>query len=118
MCGTYPDFDEQLKAAMVRETELFFHNLVRQDRSLLELFTADYTFLNERLARHYRIPDVLGDEFRRVTHVDAARHGILGHGSMLTLTSHAIRTSPVLRGKWVMGSAAGQSAAAATAQRA
>ncbi len=99
---TYPDFDEQLKAAMVRETELFFHNLVRQDRSLLELFTADYTFLNERLARHYRIPDVLGDEFRRVTHVDAARHGILGHGSMLTLTSHAIRTSPVLRGKWVM----------------
>ena len=99
---TYPDFDEQLKLAMRRETELFFHNLVQEDRGLLELFTADYTFVNERLAEHYGIPDVRGDSFRRVSHVDSARHGILGHGSILTLTSHAIRTSPVLRGKWVM----------------
>ena len=99
---TYPDFDEQLKAAMARETELFFLNLVREDRSLLELFTADYTFVNERLAKHYGLPDVRGEMFRRVPHADDARHGILGHGSILTLTSHAIRTSPVLRGKWVM----------------
>ena len=99
---TYPNFDEQLKTAMIRETELFFETLVREDRSLLELFTADYTFVNERLARHYGIPDVRGAEFRRVTHADTARHGILGHGSILTQTSHAIRTSPVLRGKWVM----------------
>ena len=99
---TYPDFDEQLKFAMRRETELFFHNLVEEDRGLLELFTADYTFVNERLAKHYGIPDVRGDSFRRVSHVDNARHGILGHSSILTLTSHAIRTSPVLRGKWVM----------------
>ncbi len=99
---TYPDFDEQLKLAMRRETELFFHNLVQKDRGLLELFTADYTFVNERLAEHYGLPDVRGDSFRRVSHVDSARHGILGHGSILTLTSHAIRTSPVLRGKWVM----------------
>ena len=99
---TYPDFDEQLKAAMQRETELFFHNLVKEDRSLVELFNADYTFVNERLAEHYGLPDVRGDAFRQVPHVDDARHGILGHGSILTLTSHAIRTSPVLRGKWVM----------------
>ena len=99
---TYPDFDEQLKAAMQRETELFFHDLVKDDRSLLELFTADYTFVNERLAKHYGVPNVAGTEFRRVTYADDQRRGLLGHSSVLTLTSHAGRTSPVLRGKWVM----------------
>jgi len=98
----YPDFDEQLKAAMRRETELFFENLVREDRPVLDLFTADYTFVNERLARHYRMPGVVGSQFRKVTYPDDRRRGILGHGSVLTLTSHADRTSPVLRGKWVM----------------
>ena len=98
----YPDFDEQLKLAMHRETELFFANLVREDRSVLELFTADYTYVNERLAQHYRIPGVVGTRFRKVTYPDDRRRGILGHGSVLTLTSHADRTSPVLRGKWVM----------------
>ena len=100
---TYPDFDEQLKRAMRQETELFFEYLVRQDRGLLELLTADYTFLNERLAKHYGVPGIVGTEFRRVNYPpDNTRRGILGHGSVLTLTSHANRTSPVLRGKWVM----------------
>jgi len=98
----YPDFDEQLKSAMRRETELFFANLVREDRSVLDLFTADYTFVNERLARHYKIPGVIGSQFRKVTYPDDRRGGLLGQGSVLTLTSHADRTSPVLRGKWVM----------------
>jgi hypothetical protein len=98
----YPDFHEQLADAMRSETELFFNSLVREDRSMLDLFTADYTYVNERLARHYGIPGVIGDEFRRVTYPDDKRRGLLGHGSVLTLTSHANRTSPVLRGKWVM----------------
>jgi hypothetical protein len=98
----YPDFDEQLKSAMRRETELFFADLVRADGSVLDLFTANYTFINERLARHYRIPGVVGSQFRKVTYPDDRRGGLLGHGSILTLTSHADRTSPVLRGKWVM----------------
>jgi hypothetical protein len=98
----YPDFHQQLADDLRHETELFFHNLVREDRSALELFTADYTFLNERLARHYGIRGVTGTEFRRVRYPDATRRGILGQGSVLTLTSHANRTSPVLRGKWVM----------------
>ena len=97
-----PDFDEPLKRAMVKETEIFFDNLVSEDRSVMELFTSDYTFVNERLARHYGIPGVAGDHFRRVSYVNAERRGLLGHGSILTLTSHAGRTSPVLRGKWVM----------------
>jgi hypothetical protein len=99
---TYPDFDGQLKAAMRRETELFFQHIVRTDRSVLDLFSADYTFVNERLARHYGIPHVVGPEFRRVTYPDAHRRGLLGQGSILALTSHADRTSPVLRGKWVL----------------
>ena len=99
---TYPDFDEQLKAAMRRETELFFYNLVKDDRSLLELFTADYTFVNERLAKLYGVPNVAGTAFRRVPSPDDQRRGLLGQSSILTLTSHALRTSPVLRGKWVM----------------
>ncbi|HSF15689.1 MAG TPA: DUF1592 domain-containing protein [Vicinamibacteria bacterium] len=98
----YPNFDENLADAMRRETELFFYNLVREDRSVLELFTADYTFVNERLARHYGFPGVAGSTFRRVAYPDDTRRGILGHGSVLVLTSMANRTSPVLRGKWVM----------------
>ena len=99
----YPDFDEQLKASMRRETEMFFGHIVREDRPVLDLFTADYTFVDERLARHYRIPGVVGS---RVPPGDLPRRSpaarLLGHGSILTLTSHADRTSPVLRGKWVM----------------
>ena len=98
----YPDFSQQLADAMVRETELLFQYLVREDRSLLELFSADYTFLDERLAAHYEIEGISGDEFRRVQYPNDRRHGILGHGSILQLTSVASRTSPVLRGKWVM----------------
>lgn len=98
----FPYFDQTLAASMERETELFFHNLIVEDRSLLELLTADYTFVNERVARHYGIPGVTGHEFRRVVLRDDNRRGLLGHGSVLTLTSHADRTSPVLRGKWVM----------------
>ena len=98
----YADFDEQLRQAMRRETELFFENLVREDRSILELFTADYTFVNARLAQHYGIPDVAGTQFRRVKHGDPRRRGLLGQASILTLTSHATRTSAVDRGKWVM----------------
>jgi hypothetical protein len=98
----YPDYDQQVADAMRRETELFFDHLVREDRSLLELFTADYTFVNERLASHYGIPDVAGPAFRRVSYPDDTRRGILGHGSVLVQTSLASRTSPVLRGKWVM----------------
>ena len=91
----YPDFDEQLKWAMQRETELFFLNLVREDRSVLELLDADYTFVNERLAKHYGIPGVVGPDFRRVTFpAGEVRRGLLGHGSVLALTSYADRTSP------------------------
>jgi len=99
---TFPDYDQQLADAMRRETELFFDNLVREDRSVLELLTADYTFVNERLARHYGIEGVSGDEFERVELPGEQRRGLLGQGSILTMTSHADRTSPVLRGKWVM----------------
>ncbi len=98
----YPNFDENLAEAMRTETKMFFESLVREDRSLLELLTADYTFVNERLARHYGFDNVVGREFRRVSYPDANRRGILGQGSMLVQTSLANRTSPVLRGKWVM----------------
>jgi hypothetical protein len=98
----YPDFDQQLADAMRRETELLFANLVWDDASVLDLYSADYTFANERLARHYGLSGVTGPEFRRVDYPDDRRAGLLGHGSVLTLTSHANRTSPVLRGKWVM----------------
>jgi hypothetical protein len=98
----FPDFDLQLSNAMQQETEMFFSDLVRNDRSVLDLFTADYTFVNERLAKHYGIPDVTGEYFRRVTYPDDTRRGILGQGSVLVQTSLANRTSPVLRGKWVM----------------
>ena len=96
-------FDESLRQSMLRESELFVDSIVRDDRSMVELLTADYTFLNERLADHYGIPGVTGSHFRRVTLPAASpRRGVLGHGSILTLTSHAIRTSPVLRGKWIL----------------
>lgn len=98
----FPDFHEQLAIDMRRETELFFDYLVKNNRPLLELYSANYSFMNERLARHYGIPNITGSQFRKVAYVDTSRSGILGHGSVLTLTSHANRTSPVLRGKWVM----------------
>jgi hypothetical protein len=98
----FPEFDENLRLAMLRETELFVESQMREDRGVGELLTANYTFLNERLAAHYGIPGVHGSQFRRVTHADGRRHGLLGHGSILTVTSHATRTSPVLRGKWVL----------------
>ncbi|MXY25734.1 MAG: DUF1592 domain-containing protein [Acidobacteria bacterium] len=98
----YPEFGEGLRQAMRRETELFFESIVREDRNVLELLTADYTFVNERLARHYGIPGVSGSHFRRVTLPDATRRGLLGHGSILAATAYPTRTSPVLRGKWVL----------------
>jgi mono/diheme cytochrome c family protein len=99
----FPDFDETLRQALRRETELFLHSVFTEDRSVLDLLTADYTFLNERLARHYGIPHIKGSYFRRVTLPEGSpRGGLLGHGSVLTITSYATRTSPVLRGKWVL----------------
>jgi hypothetical protein len=98
----YVDFDEQLRAAMRRETELFFVDLIKNDRNIMNIYTADYTFVNERLAKHYGIPDVAGTNFRMAKYPDASRRGVLGQGSVLVQTSHATRTSPVLRGKWVM----------------
>ena len=98
----YSYWDTTLSQAMVRETELFVDSLIREDRPVTDLLTADHTFVNERLAKHYGIPNILGDEFRRVTIADVNRRGVLGQGSVLLLTSIADRTSPVLRGKWVM----------------
>jgi len=99
---SYPYFDQTLADAMHRETQLLFDHIRTADRPITELLTADYTFVNERLARHYGINGVLGPDFQMVQYPDDRRRGILGHGSILTLTSHANRTSPVLRGKWVM----------------
>ena len=98
----FPDFDENLREAFQKETELFFESMLREDRSVLDLLRADYTFVNERLARHYGIANVYGNRFRRVTLTDENRRGLLGQGSILTVTSIANRTSPVLRGKWVL----------------
>jgi len=99
----FQDFDETLRAAMERETELFVESVFRENRSVIDLLTADYTFLNERLARHYGVPNVRGSYFRRVTLPEGSpRGGLLGHGSVLTITSYSTRTSPVLRGKWVL----------------
>ncbi|MDB4913624.1 MAG: hypothetical protein JWM95_1268 [Gemmatimonadetes bacterium] len=98
----FPNYDQQLGDAMQKETELFFGDIVANDRSVLDLFTANYTFVNERLARHYGIPNVSGSAFRRVNYPDSTRRGLLGQGSVLVQTSLANRTSPVLRGKWVM----------------
>ena len=98
----FPYYDYKLGEALKKETELFFDSIVREDRSILDLLTADYTFVNERVARHYGIPNINGDDFRRVTLADENRRGLLGQGSILALTSVADRTSPVLRGKWIM----------------
>jgi hypothetical protein len=98
----YPNFDDNLTGLMRHETELFFNDLVREDRSVLDLLRADFTFVNERLARHYGIAGVAGDHFRKVQYPDDTRRGVLGQGSILVQTSLANRTSPVLRGKWVM----------------
>ena len=98
----FPEFDDNLREAFARETELFVGSQIREDRSLLDLLRADYTFVNERLARHYGIPKVYGNRFRRVTFADGARGGLLGHGSILTVTSYPTRTSPVLRGHWLL----------------
>jgi hypothetical protein len=99
---TFPDFDDNLRQAMKKETELFFGSIISENRSVLDLLNADYTFVNERLARHYGIPNVYGTDFRRVTLTDPARFGLLGQGSILTVTSMPNRTSPVLRGKWIL----------------
>ena len=98
----FPNYSRQLANDMRRETELLFDHLVREDRSLLELVDADYTFVNERLANHYGLSGVIGEEFRRVSYPETDRRGVLGHGSVLVQTSLGNRTSPVLRGKWVM----------------
>ena len=98
----FPGFDDALRAAMLEETELFFEAIMREDRSVLDFLDADYTFVNERLAQHYGIPGVKGDEFRRVTLDDGRRGGLLTQASILTVTSNPTRTSPVKRGKWIL----------------
>jgi len=99
----FPDFDDGLRQSFRRETELFFDSIVREDRSAFDLLRADYTFLNERLAKHYGVPNVKGSYFRRVTLENgAARNGLLGQGAILTVTSYPDRTSPVVRGKWIL----------------
>jgi Protein of unknown function (DUF1592)/Protein of unknown function (DUF1588)/Protein of unknown function (DUF1595)/Protein of unknown function (DUF1587)/Protein of unknown function (DUF1585) len=105
---TYPYYDATLGEAMVRETQLFFDSIVKEDRNVLDLLTADYTFVNERLANHYGIPGVAGADFRRVSLAGTHRQGLLGQGSILVLTSVADRTSPVQRGKWVLEVLLGQ----------
>jgi mono/diheme cytochrome c family protein len=99
---SFPYFDDNLKQAFETETELFFESILREDRSVMDLLNADYTFVNERLARHYGIPNIYGSHFRRVKLSDENRRGLLGQGSILMVTSYANRTSPVLRGKWVL----------------
>ena len=98
----FAGFNDSLRKAMVRETQLFFESQVREDRPLQDLLRADYTFLNEQLARHYGVDDLYGSRFRRHVWDDDRRHGLLGHGSLLTVTSYANRTSVVLRGLWVL----------------
>ena len=98
----FPEFDGNLREAFTRETELWFESQIKEDRSVIEVLTSDYTFVNERLAKHYGVPNVAGNHFRRVTLPDERRRGILGQGSVLTATSYANRTSPVKRGVWVL----------------
>ena len=102
--SVFPDFDDNLRQAFRHEVELLFETIVREDKSVLDLLNADYTFVDERLAKHYGIPNVYGSHFRRVTLPPAfdARRGLLGHGSLLTVTSYANRTSVVLRGHWIL----------------
>jgi len=98
----FPDFDDNLREAFHKETEMFFESIVQEDRNVVDLMTANYTFLNERLARHYHVPHIYGSHFRRVTLADPNRWGLLGKGSTLMVSSHTDRTSPVVRGKWVL----------------
>jgi hypothetical protein len=98
----FPDFDDYLRQSMRRETELFFRNMIQEDRSILDLIDGRYTFLNERLARHYGIHGVTGTDFRKVDLTGTGRGGILTQASVLTVSSYATRTSPVLRGKWIL----------------
>ena len=100
--AAFPDFDDNLRQAMQKETELFFDSIMREDRSVMDLLNADYTFVNERLARHYGMPNVYGSRFRRVQIPNEARRGLLGQASILTVTSYPNRTSPVERGKWIL----------------
>jgi len=99
---TFPDFDDNLRQAFRNETEMLFASIIREDHNVIDLLTADYTFVNERLAQHYGIPNIYGTQFRRVAIKDPARRGLLGQGSILTVTSYPNRTSPVLRGKWIL----------------
>ena len=98
----FPDFDDTLREAFQREAELFFASIMREDRKVIELLTANYTFVNERLAKHYGVPYIYGSQFRRVTLTEDARRGLLGKGAILMVTSRADRTAPVLRGKWIL----------------
>jgi len=98
----FPDFDDTLREAFQREAELFFASIMREDRNVIDLLTANYTFVNERLAKHYGVPYVYGSQFRRVTLTEDARRGLLGKGAILMVTSRADRTAPVLRGKWIL----------------
>ena len=98
----FPDFDDNLRQAFQRETEMLFESVIREDRSVLDLLDSDYTFVNERLARHYGIPNIYGPDFRRVPVPNDARRGLLGHGSLQLVTSNPNRTSPVMRGKWIL----------------
>ena len=100
--AAFPDFDDNLRQAMKEETELFFNSIMREDRSVMDLLNADYTFVNERLARHYGIPGIYGSRFRRVPVPNDSRRGLLGQASILTVTSYPNRTSPVERGKWIL----------------
>ena len=106
----FPDFDDNLRQGFQRETEMLFESILHEDRSVLDLLDADYTFVNERLAKHYGIPNVYGPNFRRVAVPNDARRGLLGQGSLLLVTSNANRTSPVIRGKWILENLLGSQA--------
>jgi hypothetical protein len=106
----FPDFDDNLRQAFQRETELLFESVIREDRSVLDLLDSDSTFVNERLARHYGIPNIYGPDFRRVPVPNDARRGLLGHGSLQLVTSNPNRTSPVMRGKWILENLVGTAA--------
>jgi hypothetical protein len=100
--ATFPNFDDNLRQSFKRETEMFFESVVKEDRDVMDLLTANYTFVNERLAKHYGIPNVYGSQFRKVMLDNEARRGLLGQGSILSVTSVPTRTSPVIRGKWIL----------------
>ncbi len=114
----FPNFDENLRRAFLEETQLFVGSVMREDHNVLDLLNANYTFVNERLAKHYGIPNIYGSQFRRVTLKDDARRGLLGQGSILTVTSYPTRTSPVLRGKWILENVLGTPRSPAAAERA